>query len=254
VLSRRVLSRRLRSDGCNRRAAPHCGLFALAVLLSAAVATPTAAGHGQNRAGQAGSDRVKSGTGFFVSRDGFLVTSEHVVSGCPKLSIWQPDGTERASYIIASDRRLDLALLWTDGLATHPAAVAAAAMPKSGEAVFTMGFATIATQPLSPVVVEGSVVGPGIAKSDNRILLIKARLHPGNSGGALLARDGSLLGMIVGRDEEHSEFGVAIPRDDIEALLGAYGIRLPAPTATTDPLTALTTISVLIQCDRTKNP
>jgi S1-C subfamily serine protease len=219
----------------------------------AAFATAAAGGRPGDGTDKGGSDRVKSGTGFFVSRDGFLITSEHVVSGCPKLSIWQQDGTERPSYIIAADRRRDLALLWTSGLVSHPAAVVAADPPKTGETVFTMGFATIATQPLSPVVVEGSVVGPSIAKSDNRILLIRARLHPGNSGGALLGRDGSLLGMIIGRDEEHSEFGVAIPRDDIEALLGAYGIQLAVRSAPTDARAALTTISVLIQCAGRQN-
>lgn len=242
----RLLNRRSR-DG-RRRAARAAGGLGFALLSFAVFATATIAGRAGNEADKEGAGRVKSGTGFFVSRDGFLITSAHVISGCRKLSIWQPDGTERRSYIIASDRRRDLALLWTDGVAAHPAAFVGASPPKTGETVFTMGFATVATRPLSPVIVEGSVVGPGTAETDNRILLIRARLHAGNSGGALLAQDGSLLGMIIGRDEDHSEFGVAIPHDDIEALLAAYGIRFATSGTTTDPRTALTTISVLIQC------
>ncbi len=246
----RVLSWRLRG-GCRRcGAARRVGTVPLALLLFAACATATAGDRAEDGADRDGSARVKSGTGFFVSRQGFLVTSEHVIAGCRRISIWQPDGTERPSYIVAADRRRDLALLWTDGVAAHPAAVVAAEAPKTGETVFTMGFATIATRPLSPVVVEGSIVGPAMAQTDNRILVIRARLHAGNSGGALLAQDGSLLGMIIGRDEEHSEFGVAVPRDDIEALLASYGIKLPTGSAATDARTALTTISVLIQCSR----
>ena len=64
----------------------------------------------------------------------------------------------------------------------------------------------------------------------------------------MLAGSGSLLGMIIGRDEEHPELGVAIPREDIEALLSAYGITLPRrdPEATAPDF--LGAISMLIQC------
>jgi hypothetical protein len=60
--------------------------------------------------------------------------------------------------------------------------------------------------------------------------------------------------MIVGRDDENKDFGIAIPRDDIEAMLAAYGIRLPNRNVATDPRSALTTISVLIQCARPDFP
>jgi S1-C subfamily serine protease len=189
-----------------------------------------------------------------VSPDGFIATSAHVVAGCQKISIWQPDGTERPSYVIAVDRRRDLALLWADGSAAHPSAVVAPETPAAGGPVFTLGFGTIATRPLAPVLVEGSIVGPGTAQAGNRILVIRARLHSGNSGGALLAWNGALLGMIVGRDDENKDFGIAIPRDDIEAMLAAYGIRLPNRNVATDPRSALTTISVLIQCARSDFP
>ena len=54
--------------------------------------------------------------------------------------------------------------------------------------------------------------------------------------------------MIVGLDDDHPEFGVAIPTEIIEPFLSGYGIRLPRrePARTHGEL--LSAISVLIQC------
>ena len=192
--------------------------------------------------------RVKSGTGFFVSHDGFLVTSAHVVTDCPSLSIWGSNGGERPGYIIAADRRRDVALLWADGSIARQSAVAAPAPPHAGEEVFTLGFGVVATQPLQPVIAEGSFVGDSTSQPGNRILVIRARLHAGNSGGAVLAADGSLLGMVIGRDRRDPDLGVAIPGRDIGALLAAYGIALPQRRGGGDARQLLGAISVLIQC------
>jgi S1-C subfamily serine protease len=224
------------------------GVLQATLLLFALVATVAEETRAADTAGKDGTARVKSGTGFFVSPDGFILTSAHVIAGCQQTSIWQPDGTSRRSYVIAADLRRDLALLWADGWRGRGSAAVEPNTPQAGQAVFTMGFGTIATQPLAPVVVEGSLVGPGTAQTGDRVLVIRARLHAGNSGGALLAGNGSLLGMIVGRDEKNKELGVAIPRVDIEALLAAYGIRLPNRNNTADARTTLETISVLVQC------
>jgi S1-C subfamily serine protease len=202
---------------------------------------------------EAAASRVKSGTGFFVSRDGFLVTSAHVVAGCEHVSAWQSDGTERPSYIIASDQRLDLALLWAEGRPAGHSAVVARAAPQSGEDVFTLGYGVIATKPLQPVLIEGSFVGDSTARPGNRIMVIRAKLRAGNSGGAVLSGDGSLIGMIIGRDEEHAELGVALPRETIEALLSAYGITLPTSALAADARNLLSAISVLIQCSSSNN-
>jgi S1-C subfamily serine protease len=225
---------------CRRLAAPFLLLLAASLAAAADAGSPAADG--------AVPGRVKSGTGFFVSRDGFLVTSAHVVTGCRGVSVWGPDGNQRASYLVASDPRRDLALLWTDSRRAGPAAVAAHGRPRTGENVFTLGFGVFATKPLFPVLSEGSLVGDATARPGNRILVIRARLHAGNSGGALLAGDGSLVGMIIGRDEQNPDLGVAIPSEAIEALLAAYGIVLPSRDPSRSARDFLAKISVLVQC------
>ncbi|HVB16860.1 MAG TPA: serine protease [Stellaceae bacterium] len=225
-------------------------IAALLLPLVASLATAAAAGPAADGDGAA-AGRVKSGTGFFVSRDGFLVTGAHVVSGCRDLSVWASDGSERRSYVIAADPRLDVALLWADGRRLGQSAVASHGPPRTGEEVFTLGFGVFATTPLRPLLVEGSLMGDSTALPGNRVLMIRARLHAGNSGGAVLAGDGSLVGMIIGRDEAHPDLGVALPSADIEALLSTYGIVLPQRDPTGNARDFLGAISALIQCSPT---
>lgn len=233
-----------------RAGAALCGLClaVLPVVLFAFSLTDPAIARSSGAPERGAAARVKSGTGFFVSRDGFLVTSAHVVAGCQNVSVWGQNGAERPSYVIAFDRRRDVALLWADGVFPGQSAMVTRMPPQAGEEVFTLGYGVIAAKPLVPVVVEGSLIGDRTASPGNRIVVIRARLHAGNSGGAVLTSDGSLVGMVIGRDEEQPEFGVAVPKADIEALLTSYGIRLPIGPPAPNARDFLGAISVLIQC------
>lgn len=193
--------------------------------------------------------RVKSGTGFFVSLDGFLMTSAHVVAGCANVSIWPQDGVERPAYPVASDAKHDVALLYGGYDVARNTAILSREPPRPGQDVYTLGFGVHAEEPLRPIVVGGSYVGDDTASSGNRVLLIRAKLRAGNSGGALIGSDGSLIGMVIGRDEARPEMGVAIPSGDIEALLAAQRIPLPLDPHQPAPAPALLgAISVLVQC------
>jgi S1-C subfamily serine protease len=208
-------------------------LLALAALACAVLARPSGAGE------RAITDRVKSGTGFFVSRDGFLLTSAHVVAGCQHVSVWDSAGTSYRSYTIGLDRRLDIALLWAEGISPSRLASVTRMSVQPGEPVVTLGYGVIPSEPLKPVLVQGLLIGDRTARAGNRII---------DSGGALLASDGSLLGIIVGRDEEHPGLGVAIPEKDVRALLSSYGIVLSQRNPIPNARDIIAPISVLIQC------
>jgi len=191
---------------------------------------------------------VKSGTGFFVSHAGFVLTSAHVVSGCQDVSVSDAEGNRYRSHVVAIKRRLDVALLWAEGIAPDQVAAVSLMPARTGEAVVTLGYGVIPAQPLRPVLVEGSLIGDRIARAGHRIVMVKANLKAGNSGGALLASDGALLGMIVGRDKEHPMFGVAIPKEEIQSLLSTYRIALPPRPPAPKARDLIAGISVLLQC------
>lgn len=227
-----------------RRRAPQIAALVLVLAVSLAVVLPL-----RNEAeADPAAARVKSGTGFFVSTDGFLVTSAHVVADCPQISVWAAGGTQLAAHLIAANVYADIALLWVDGsLPRHPATFAETA-PQRGEAVFTVGFGVMAAEPLHPVLAAGTLIGGGTAASGNRVLTIRARLLAGTSGGPVVGNDGSLVGMVIGRDEQHPDLGVAIPNEEIAALLAPYGIapgHQPPAASARDRLLAM---SALVQC------
>ena len=210
----------------------------------------------------AGQGRVKSGTGFFVSGDGFLVTSAHVVAGCPDISIWPADGAPWTGQLVAVDAGLDIALLSSrDYDPRAPRTVRENSGLRPGESVLTIGFGVLPSRPREPVLTAGALVGQARDDSGHPLLLLKASLREGNSGGPVIDANGMLVGMVTGRDASRPELGVAVPADVIDTFLSRHGIaRTPLlppgdlPTVTAD---LLKTISVLVQCtpaDRTGLP
>jgi S1-C subfamily serine protease len=137
-----------------------------------------------------------SGTAFFVTRDGKALTNAHVVSGCRQISVTM-EGQRNAAKILAKDERNDLALLATD---LHPSRAANWRLKiRQGEDVVVYGF------PLTGMLASGGNVTTGIITAlaglgdDSRLLQISAPVQPGNSGGPLLDRNGTVVGVIVSK-------------------------------------------------------
>ena len=137
-----------------------------------------------------------SGTGFFVTPDGKAVTNAHVVRGCREISV-VADGQSRPAKVLARDEKNDLALLSTD---VHPASAADWRLRvRQGEDIVVYGF------PLTGALASGGNVTTGIVTAlagladDSRFLQVSAPVQPGNSGGPLLDRNGTVVGVIVSK-------------------------------------------------------
>ena len=195
--------------------------------------------------------RVKSGTGFYVSQDGHLLTSAHVVAGCVDISVWGQDGAQRAATIVATDRKLDIALLHVAGkVARYVQAPSPNEPVEIGEELFALGYGVIVKDPKRPVPIRGVYVGNDTNPAGVRVRVIHARLREGESGGAVLGSNGGLFGMVIGRFTERPDHGVLLSAFDIEAFLSAYRLRLVPDQSNSgpSPQNVLTSVSVLIQC------
>lgn len=221
-------------------------MAALSLSLLAVWVTSTAVG---NRAAPT-SDRFKSGSGFFISRDGDLVTSAHVVTGCPSISVWGSDGRQRAGSVLATDDALDIALLRAPGSTTDYARASELIEPSIGTAVFVLGYGVIVSDPRRPVAANGTYLGSDMALNGVRVLAIHARLQRGQSGGPVVDADGGLLGMVMGRVTETPSRGVVLPAGDIQAFLSFQGKHLSIGQADARgaPSKLLPAITVLVQC------
>ncbi len=134
-----------------------------------------------------------SGTGFIVSENGFMLTNQHVISGCDSLTV---DGY--LATVLAEDPVFDLALLQVDGLSGAAPAVFADTPARLNSDVTVVGY------PLSGLlgglnVTRGSVTSTKGIGGDGINMQISAPVQPGNSGGPVLNGGGQVVGVVVAR-------------------------------------------------------
>ncbi len=129
---------------------------------------------------------MPSGTSFFVSTDGVVITNAHVVEDCLAIRATTSQGATAAAKVLARDVRNDLAVLNT-GLAVNKVA-AFRTNVRLGEAVEAFGFPLTDVLSKSGNFTLGNVsalVGIG---EDSRYIQISAPVQPGNSGARCLIR------------------------------------------------------------------
>ena len=137
---------------------------------------------------------ASSGTGFFVTADGAVLTNSHVVEDCSAIHVTSDQGATAVAKVVARDARNDLALLQT-GLAARKTAAFRTSI-RLGETVEAFGYPLTEVLSKSGNFTLGNVsalVGLG---EDSRYLQISAPVQPGNSGGPLLDQNGNLVGVV----------------------------------------------------------
>lgn len=139
--------------------------------------------------------KASSGTGFFVGKDGTVLTNAHVVEDCTVVSVTPDGGGPLPARVMANDRTNDLALLKID---YKPGKVAGLRIGiRLGEPVAAFGF------PLSTVLAStgnftlGNVTALAGMGDDTRHIQISAPVQPGNSGGPLLDDKGNVVGIVT---------------------------------------------------------
>jgi S1-C subfamily serine protease len=121
-----------------------------------------------------------SGTGFFVSNDGYLVTNEHVVEGASKIRLVTSAGLISAK-VVKVDSANDLALLKAEGkFSSLP--IISSRSAKLGNTVATVGFPNIGLQGFAPKLAKGEIASLSGASDDARYFQISVPVQPGNSG------------------------------------------------------------------------
>lgn len=138
-----------------------------------------------------------TGSGFFITTDGYLVTNEHVVSEVRSVRVVTSKGTVPAR-IVKVDRANDLALLKVDG-SFIAAPVAPSRGVRLGSTVATVGFPNVGLQGFSPKLAKGEIASLAGAQDDARHFQISVPVQPGNSGGALFDERGNVMGVIVAK-------------------------------------------------------
>lgn len=137
-----------------------------------------------------------SGTGFFVSTTGTLVTNFHVAGKC--LDVRIPALTKKAS-VLATDAANDLAVLRVDGAPEVSARLADPAKLRQGQEVSAFGFPLEGYLPSSGNITTGLVSALSGPANNSSLIQISAPVQQGSSGGPVLDSRGEVVGVVVGK-------------------------------------------------------
>lgn len=179
--------------------------------------------------------RVGYGSGVIISKDGYIVTNNHVIEGADEITVQLNDERELKGRIIGTDPTTDLALLKIEGDDFPTIPVGDSDALKVGEWVLAVGnpFSLSSTVTAGIISAKARDIGPeaanGKAATIQSFIQTDAAINPGNSGGALVNARGELIGintMLYSPTGSYSGYGFAIPSNlmkTVVADLKQYG-------------------------------
>lgn len=188
--------------------------------------------------------RSGAGSGVILSKDGYIVTNNHVVQDADEILVKLNDNREFKGRIIGLDKNTDLAVIKIEADDLTPIPVTSSDNLKVGEWVLAIGNPYGLTSTVTAGIVSAKARMSG-ANPVESFIQTDAAINPGNSGGALVNARGELVGinaMLISQTGSYSGYGFAIPTtimtkvvEDLKqfgtvqrALLGVTGQDLSA--------------------------
>ncbi|MEI6970593.1 MAG: DegQ family serine endoprotease [bacterium] len=161
------------------------------------------------------------GSGFIITKDGYILTNHHVVGDADKIVVRLRDGREFTAKRIGTDKKSEVALVKIDCDDLPFLALGDSSKLEIGEWVIAVGnpFGLAETLTVGVVSAKGRS-GMGIADYEDMIQT-DAAINPGNSGGPLLDIDGKVIGIntaIFSRDGCYMGIGFATPINMARAI------------------------------------
>ncbi len=158
---------------------------------------------------------TRRGSGVCVRHAGQLLTTARLVGDATRVDVVDDDGTRHSARVVGRDQTTDLVLLDIDGGSDLPAAQLADHTPATGATVWVVGSGAPGTKSLwmssgmlssadALVTAAGGPMTAGLLQTD-------AAASDAAVGGALVDRDGAVVGIVVGRvDDSDTTYAVPI--------------------------------------------
>ena len=160
-------------------------------------------------------EKVGFGSGVIISKDGYIVTNNHVIENADIISVKLNDGREFKGRIIGADPSTDLALVKIEGEDLPTIPVGDSDQLKIGEWVLAVGNPFNMTSTVTAGIVSAKARSLGVYNQGvESFIQTDAAINQGNSGGALVNARGELVGInsvLYSPTGSYSGCGFAIP-------------------------------------------
>jgi putative serine protease PepD len=140
------------------------------------------------------------GSGVIVTRDGQIMTAEHVIEGAGSIQVTFTDGTKSGAQVVTSDAVHDTAVLQPD---QPPSVIVPAVVGggvKVGDDTYSVGNPLGLVDSMTAGVVSGlnrTIGREGGGDPLTGLIQFDAAVNPGSSGGPLLNRQGQVVGIVT---------------------------------------------------------
>jgi len=147
-------------------------------------------------------NQYSKGTGFNVSRNGFIITNHHVIENMNPIVVIFPDGQQFRGKVVYSDSDLDIAFVDIND-SDLPYLTVTADEWKLYEPIYVIGNPLLHHQ----IVNEGKIVE---GSQPSGILMISAPVYKGNSGSPVINKKGEVIGIVFAKTVK-GDTGLAVP-------------------------------------------
>jgi len=172
-------------------------------------------------------DQTVSGSGVYISQEGYILTNNHVVEGTRDVTIVLSDGSQQEATIVGTDQYADLAVLKTAGPVPATVTLGNSDVLNPGETVIAIGsplgdFKNTVT--VGVVSATGRTIDTGLGYQIEGLIQTDAAINEGNSGGPLVNLAGEVIGinaLVVrgsGSGTVAEGLGFAIPINTAQAV------------------------------------
>jgi serine protease Do len=161
------------------------------------------------------------GSGVIVSKDGYILTNNHVIRNADEIKVILYDKREFKGKVIGADPKTDIAVVKIDAKDLPAIKIGESRSLKPGDVVIAIGNPFALSQTITMGIVSATGrSNVGISAYED-FIQTDAAINPGNSGGALVNTNGELVGIntaIFSTSGGYMGIGFAIPSDMANAV------------------------------------
>ena len=170
-------------------------------------------------------EKVGSGSGVIISKDGYIVTNNHVIEGANNIEVTLNSNQTYSATLVGTDPATDIALLKINAEGLPAIAFGDSDKLRLGEWVLAIG----SPYDLRSTITAGIVSAKGRSMPNytgefkiESFIQTDAAVNPGNSGGALVDKMGNLVGIntaIISQTGSYTGYSFAVPSNIVKKIV-----------------------------------